>query len=177
MHIIKVTGAIVALGVALAGCGGGGSMGSTAPSGMNPPMPVMSPTSPPAGPTMAPSSAPTAAPTASPVTVTGFSGDAKVAQVNGQTILVDASTGLALYFFNGDTTDQSNCTGSCLAIWPSHKATASEKADGNFSIFTRSDGNGMQWAYKGRPLYTFVSDTPAHNATGNNFQNFVLATP
>lgn len=174
MHMIKVTGAIVALGVAFAGCGGG-STGSGAPSVMNPPAPVVSPTAPPASPTTGPTA--TVAPTSSPVTKTGFSGDAKIAQVNGQTILVDASSGLALYFFNADTTNTSNCTGGCLAIWPSHAASAGEKADGNFSIFARSDGNGMQWAYKGRPLYTFVSDSPTNNATGNNFQNFVLATP
>lgn len=172
MHIIKVTGAIVALGVVLAACGGGSS-GSGGSGGMNPPAPIMAPTMP----ATTPTGAPTAAPSAKPVTTTGFSGDAKQAQVNGQTILVDAATGLALYFFNGDSSDHSNCTGSCLALWPSHAATASEQGDGNFSIFTRSDGNGMQWAFKGRPLYTFISDTPAHNATGNNFQNFVLATP
>lgn len=174
MHMVKVTGAIVALGIALAGCGGGGggSMGSGATTFT---APVPAPTSPAATPT----SAPTTAPSGAPGTVTGFAGDTKQAQINGQTILVDASTGLALYFFDGDGTDRSNCTAAngCLAIWPSHAATAGEKASGNFSIFTRSDGTGMQWAYKGRPLYTFVSDSPAHNATGNNFQNFVLATP
>ena len=174
MHIVKVTGAILALGVSLAACGGGsGASGSGGPYGG----PIIAPTA--SAPSATPSNtpAPTAAPSGSPVTATGFSGDAKQAQVNGQTILVDASTGLALYFFNGDTPNRSNCTGGCLGIWPIHKATASERADGNFSVFTRSDGNGMQWAYKGRALYTFVSDTPAHNATGNNFQNFVLATP
>lgn len=172
MHIVKVTGAILALGVSLAACGGGsgGSGGGYS-------APVAGPSAPAS--TAAPSNAPapTAAPSGSPATATGFSGDAKQAQVNGQTILVDASSGLALYFFNGDTSDKSNCSGGCLGIWPSHGASAGEKADGNFSIFTRSDGGGMQWAYKGRPLYTFVSDTTARNATGNNFQNFVLATP
>lgn len=177
MHTAKVTGAIFVLGIALAACGGGGSSGGGISA--TPPMaPVAAPSSlPGTAPSAAPSSAPMPAPSGSPITTTGFSGDAKVAQVNGKTILVDAATGLALYFFNGDSTNQSNCTGGCLAIWPSHAAKAGEKADGNFSIFTRSDGNGMQWADKGRPLYTFASDTPANNATGNNFQNFVLATP
>ncbi len=167
MHMFKVTSAVFALGLGLAACGGGSGSGR---SGGLYSAPVTAPVSP-----ATPSS--TSAPSGTANTVTGFSGDAKQAQVNGKTILVDASTGLALYFFNGDATNQSNCTGGCLAIWPSHAATASEKADGNFSIFTRSDGRGMQWAFKGRPLYTFVSDTPANNATGNNVQNFVLATP
>jgi len=170
MHIAKVTGAAFALSIALAACGGGGSSGG----GFTPSAPVAAA---PSAPATSPSSAPSAAPTAGAQTTTGFSGDAKQAQVNGKTILIDAATGLALYFFNGDSANQSNCTGGCLAIWPVHAASASEKADGNFSIFTRSDGNGMQWAYKGHPLYTFVSDSAANNATGNNFQNFVLATP
>ncbi len=177
MHIAKVTGALLTFGISLAACGGGSS-GTTAA----PPAPILAPSpvavAPTVAPSTAPSSAPTAAPSGSPTTTTGFAGDAKQAQVNGKTILVDATTGLALYFFNGDTTpNQSNCTGSCLTIWPSHAATASEKGDANFSIFTRSDGNGMQWAFKGRPLYTFISDTPSNNATGNGVQNFVLATP
>ena len=173
MHIVKVTGAALALGISLAACGGGsGGIAS------NPSVPTVVPTNAPvAAPTAAPSNAPAPAPSAGAATTTGFSGDAKQAQVNGKTILVDAMTGLALYFSPADSTNQSNCTGSCLAIWPSHVATASEKADGLFSIFTRSDGNGMQWAYKGRPLYTFISDTAANNATGNGVQNFVLATP
>ena len=170
MHKAQLSGAILTLGIAFAGCGGGGAGSSGS---FNPPAPISAPTSAPATPTMAPS----AAPSGGAVTTTGFSGDAKQTQVNGKTILVDARSGLALYFFNGDGTDRSNCTGSCLAIWPSHAASASEKADRNFSIFTRSDGTGLQWAYKGHPLYTFVSDTPAANATGNGIQNFVLATP
>jgi predicted lipoprotein with Yx(FWY)xxD motif len=173
MHIAKVTGALLAFGVALAACGGGsGGSGGVAPAA-----PIAGPSSPATAPSAAPTSSPTPAPSGTTVTKTGFSGDAKQAQINGKTIFVDATTGLALYFFNGDSTNQSNCTGSCLALWPSHAAATSEKADGNFSIFTRSDGNGMQWAYKGRPLYTFVGDSAANNATGNNVQNFVLATP
>jgi predicted lipoprotein with Yx(FWY)xxD motif len=111
-----------------------------------------------------------------PPNPTGAAGDAKTMTVNGQTILVDAKSGLALYTFNGDGPNQSNCTGGCLAIWPVHAATASEKASGNFTIFTRPGGS-LQWAYKTKPLYTFASDTVANNATGNGFQGFSLATP
>jgi len=137
-----------------AGCGGG--YGSSRGYG-GPLVPVATNTPPP---TIAPMSA----------------GDAKQANINGRTILVDANSGLALYVFNGDGPNQSNCTGGCLAVWPAHAATASERGSGDFTIFTRQDGS-RQWAFKGRPLYTFVSDTVAHNATGDNFQNFFLATP
>ena len=118
---------------------------------------------------------PTTGPSAPPVTAAA--GDAKQVQLGGAAALVDAASGLALYTFDGDTVaNQSACTGSCLAIWPAHRATASEHGSGNFTIFARSDGS-LQWAYKGKPLYTFVSDTAAHNGTGENFQGFHIARP
>jgi predicted lipoprotein with Yx(FWY)xxD motif len=154
---------LAAVGFTLAGCGGGGSGGGMSPPVTNP-MPV--------APTV-PSPMPVATNSPAPTSVAG---DAKTAQINGQTILVDANSGLALYTFGGDGPNQSNCTGGCLAIWPAHAATAGEQASGNFTIFTRPDGT-LQWAYKGHPLYTFVSDTVSKNATGNGFQGFFLATP
>ena len=160
MYKAQLSVVLLTLGIAIAGCGGGSSGSMNPPVGTSP-MPV-----------------PTAsAPAGGAHTTTGFAGDAKQAVINGKTIWVDATSGLALYFFNGDSANQSNCTGSCLTIWPSHAASASEQGSDNFTIFTRSDGNGTQWAYKGRPLYTFASDTVSNNATGNGFQNFVLATP
>jgi predicted lipoprotein with Yx(FWY)xxD motif len=180
MYKAQLSVVLLTLGIAFAGCGGSNGTFQP-PAGGVTPMPVPTASAPigNATPTPAPAT-PTPAPTASASpahTTTGFAGDAKQAVINGKTIWVDAASGLALYFFNGDSANQSNCTGGCLAIWPSHAATASEQGSDNFTIFTRSDGNGMQWAYKGRPLYTFVSDSVSHNATGNGFQNFVLATP
>ena len=170
MQKVFFTGALVAVGIIVSGCGGGtsGGIGNAAPIPVAKNIPAPVSTNPPqVTPTSPPSSAPTS---------TGFAGDAKQAQINGKTIFVDAKTGLALYEFRGDSTNQSNCTGSCLAIWPAHAAATSEKSSSNFSIFTRSDGS-LQWAYKGHPLYTFVSDTVSNNATGNGIQDFSLATP
>lgn len=149
MHKVILASAMAALGSTIAACGGGG--GGT---GYGVPTPVAT----------------------APPHSTGFAGDAKTMSVNGQTIFVDATSGLALYTFNGDSANQSNCTGGCLAIWPAHAARSGEKASGNFTIFTRGDGS-LQWAYKSKPLYTFATDTVSHNATGNGFQGFSLATP
>ncbi|HEV3153256.1 MAG TPA: hypothetical protein VGZ02_05595 [Candidatus Baltobacteraceae bacterium] len=149
--------------ISLAACGGGSG---TPGSGLyNPPVP-------------APSTAPTNAPTSAPSPQSQNAGDAKQAQVGGATALVDASTGLALYTFDGDTTaNQSSCTGGCLVIWPAHTAHAGEAASGNFTIFKRSDNGSLQWAYKGKPLYTFVQDTPSANGTGEGVQGFHIARP
>lgn len=155
--------------LALSACGGGGSSGGGSPMGANP-VPV-NPVA-----TMAPVM-PAPAPSAGATTATGQPGDAVQIQAHGQTILADAKTGLALYTFDGDTVpNQSTCIGSCLAIWPAHAAMSSEKGSNNFAIFTRQGGT-LQWSFKGKPLYTFASDTPSNNATGDGFQNFHLAHP
>ncbi|MBV9271531.1 MAG: hypothetical protein JO165_10570 [Candidatus Eremiobacteraeota bacterium] len=125
-----------------------------------------------------PSVGPTSAPTTAPSPGTQSVGDAKQAQIGGAAAFVDANTGLALYTFSGDTVaNQSACTGGCLTIWPSHAAHAGESASGNFTIFTRSDNGTLQWAYKGKPLYTFVSDTVSNNGTGEGIQGFHIARP
>ena len=174
MRIAMVAAGLLTLGLAVSGCGGG--TGSTSPIGngiTGGPPPMVTPS---IAPSTAPSSAPTMAPSGAP-TVTGLAGDAKQVQLNGGPAWVDAKTGLALYTFDGDTTpNQSNCTGSCLAIWPSHAAASSEKGTNNFTIFTRPEGT-LQWAYKGKPLYMFVSDTPSNNGTGEGIQNFHIARP
>ncbi|MGZ3498789.1 MAG: COG4315 family predicted lipoprotein [Vulcanimicrobiaceae bacterium] len=177
MRTTTAAAGLLMLGLAVSACGGGGSGTSMGSSGLPGVPPVATATRPPViAPTMAPMGTPTIAPTSAPTT-TGQAGDAKPIQAHGQTIWADAKSGLALYTFDGDTTpNQSTCTGTCLAIWPSHVATSSETGTNNFTIFTRPDGS-LQWAYKGKPLYTFASDTPANNATGDGFQNFRLAHP
>jgi predicted lipoprotein with Yx(FWY)xxD motif len=145
--------------VSLAACGGGAS-------GINN-LPVIHP-----------STAPTSAPTSAPSPGSQSAGDTRQAQIDGGTALVDANTGLALYTFDGDTVaNQSACTGGCLVIWPAHAAHAGESATGNFTIFTRSDNGTLQWAYKGKPLYTFAQDTPNNNGTGEGVQGFHIARP
>ena len=138
---------LVAFGLLLAACGGGGN-GSVA----------------------------RVVPVATNSPVSGTAGDARQATINGQTIWVDANSGLALYTFANDGANVSNCTGGCLSVWPAHTARAGEQASGNFTIFTRSDGT-LQWAYKTHPLYTFANDTVNANATGNGQGGFSLATP
>ena len=43
------------------------------------------------------------------------------------------------------------------------------KASGNWSLITRADGS-KQWAYKGRPLYTWAKDEEPGQAKGNSFE-------
>src|SRR3954453_15868320 len=78
---------------------------------------------------------------------------AKIAETSKGKALVDAK-GMTLYTFDKDATGKSNCNGTCAQNWPPLKADASAKASGEWSPVKRDDGS-MQWAYKGKPLYTW----------------------
>lgn len=76
------------------------------------------------------------------------------------------ATGKPLYTFARDTTPgKSACNGPCATAWPPMAATAADKGAGDWTVITRDDGS-KQWAYKGKPLYTYAKDTPGQPATG-----------
>jgi predicted lipoprotein with Yx(FWY)xxD motif len=75
--------------------------------------------------------------------------------------------GMTLYTYDKDTTPgKSACNGPCLAAWPALVATSDAKPTGDWTVVTRDDG-GKQWAYKGKPLYTFAKDANAGDKTGD----------
>ncbi|GIQ78648.1 hypothetical protein [Bradyrhizobium sp. RD5-C2] len=84
-------------------------------------------------------------------------------------VLTDAK-GMTLYTFDKDTEGKSACNGPCATNWPVLKAEASDKAEGGYTIIARDDGS-KQWAYKGKPLYTFAKDQKAGDTTGDGFLN------
>lgn len=49
-------------------------------------------------------------------------------------------------------------------------AKAGERGHGDYSVVTRDDGS-TQWAYKGRPLYTWVKDTKPGDTSGDGVKN------
>lgn len=79
--------------------------------------------------------------------------------------LVDAKS-MTLYIFDRDTTGKSNCNGQCPTNWPPLMAAADAKASSDWTIVTRDDG-GKQWAYKGKPLYTWSKDAKPGDVTGD----------
>ena len=66
---------------------------------------------------------------------------------------------LPLYVFDGDRPGKSTCDHVCAAVWPVLKAEDGDTPKGDWSIVAR-DGGDRQWAYRGRPVYTFYLDTP-----------------
>ncbi|MEQ8507827.1 MAG: hypothetical protein RIB43_02385 [Rhodospirillaceae bacterium] len=50
------------------------------------------------------------------------------------------------------------CLEGCLETWVPLQASANEQGEGLWSVIKRPD-DSFQWAYKDRPLYTYVKDT------------------
>jgi predicted lipoprotein with Yx(FWY)xxD motif len=75
--------------------------------------------------------------------------------------------GMTLYTFAKDTDGKSACNGKCASNWHPFTAVGGGASDG-YSVITRDDG-AKQWAYKGKPLYTWVKDTKPGDATGDGF--------
>ena len=82
--------------------------------------------------------------------------------VNGQ--------GLTLYTFDRDVagSGKSVCNGDCAVKWPPHLAAAADRPAGDFTIVVRNDGK-RQWAYRGKPLYTWPEDQEPGDQYGDNY--------
>jgi predicted lipoprotein with Yx(FWY)xxD motif len=66
---------------------------------------------------------------------------------------------LPLYIFEGDEHGKSNCDAVCAAVWPIIRAPENAMPTGDWTVVQRADGR-KQWAYKGKPVYTFYYDRP-----------------
>ena len=84
-------------------------------------------------------------------------------------VLADQA-GMTLYTFDNDSAGKSVCNDQCAKAWPPLSAAADAKPQGDYSIITRDDG-ARQWAYKGKPLYTFVQDKAAGEVKGDGKMN------
>lgn len=80
-------------------------------------------------------------------------------------VLVD-HRGMTLYTFAKDEQGKSKCNDECAKNWPPLKAESTDKGEGQWTTLIRDDQQ-MQWAYNGKPLYTFVMDKKAGDKTGD----------
>lgn len=94
---------------------------------------------------------------------------AKVADTSKGQAFVDPK-GMTLYTFDKDTSGKSACNGQCATNWPPLMASAGATAQGDWALLKRDDGS-TQWAYKGKPLYTWAKDTKPGDATGDGAAN------
>ncbi len=86
-------------------------------------------------------------------------------------VLVDTA-GKTLYTFDKDTagSGKSVCNGPCATLWPPAMAAADAKPEGELTLITRDDGS-KQWAYNGKPVYTYAGDKKAGDISGDNFKD------
>lgn len=98
---------------------------------------------------------------------------AKLADTAKGKAWVDAK-GMTLYIFDKDAAGKSNCNDKCATAWPPLMAAADGKAAGDWTVIVRKDGS-KQWAYKGKPLYTWANDKKPGDATGDGVNGFHVA--
>jgi predicted lipoprotein with Yx(FWY)xxD motif len=97
--------------------------------------------------------------------------DKKDKMIEKSTFLTD-SKGMALYTFDKDTRNKSNCYNGCEIKWPVYNGDTNnlklpihvKKED--FGIIQRDNGT-MQVTYKSQPLYYFFKDTKAYEVKGD----------
>jgi predicted lipoprotein with Yx(FWY)xxD motif len=106
-------------------------------------------------------------------TTAGGSGTVATKSISGVgTVLVD-SQGMALYTNNQDSGMNIACTGSCTADWlPLMAPTSGQPTSSDQGVqaklgVVKSKG-GSQVTFDGKPLYSFVQDSPGQ-VTGNGF--------
>lgn len=78
--------------------------------------------------------------------------------------------GMTLYTFDKDKVGVSNCTGSCITIWPPYTTSSnSATLPANMTTIKRADDGKMQYTWKGMPLYYYSKDTKSGDLLGDGF--------
>jgi predicted lipoprotein with Yx(FWY)xxD motif len=77
--------------------------------------------------------------------------------------------GLTVYTFDKDVagSGKSVCNDKCAVNWPPVLAGANDRPQGPYTIVVRDDGR-RQWAYKGKPVYTWPEDQQPGDKYGDN---------
>lgn len=90
-------------------------------------------------------------------------------------ILVDGK-GRTLYLFERDRANKSNCSSSCLTVWPALTAPGKPRAGGGaigskVGTIRRADGL-RQVTYAKHPLYYYAGDRRAGDTNGQGLNQF-----
>lgn len=151
----SIIGALAVAAGALAGCGGGSATGATTPSSV----------------ATAAQSTTNSAPS---LTIATY-------KTPEDGTLISGANNRTLYVLTADEKSTSaheklsTCYGGCAAVWPPVLASGTPAVAGNanaslLGLTTRRDG-AKQVTYNGLPLYYYVADTKAGQATGNHLKD------
>jgi predicted lipoprotein with Yx(FWY)xxD motif len=93
--------------------------------------------------------------------------------------VLTTSKGRTLYFYSKDSKGKSACNAGCVTYWTPLRVPKGDSVTGVAGLGTikRSDGS-LQAALRGRALYTYVGDSAAGQAKGQNVDGtWFVATP
>jgi predicted lipoprotein with Yx(FWY)xxD motif len=85
--------------------------------------------------------------------------------VEGDHFVFRSDNSHPFYVSDKDTKDHSSCEDACAATWVPLIASPDAQTVGSWTFAIRKDGS-RQWAYKGRPVYTYAKDVSTQ-ATGD----------
>ncbi len=75
--------------------------------------------------------------------------------------------GMTVYTFDKDQPGKSNCYDACATHWPPVTADGYAQEYGRLTLISRTDGQ-RQWAYDGKPIYTYAEDGIRGDVKGDN---------
>ena len=109
---------------------------------------------------------------ASTVPATSSSGSETVStkSVSGVGTVLADSKGAVLYTNDQDTSSKMACTASCQSIWLPLMASGGQPSSSDSAVQAKLAVANGQVTLDGKPLYTFVEDSPGQ-ATGNGFMD------
>ncbi len=81
--------------------------------------------------------------------------------------VLSSSKEMTLYYNDKDKDGKSACDDKCARTWtPVEMPWMASPINGDWTRYTRADGV-LQWAYKGKPLYTYAGDVAPSEANGD----------
>ena len=89
-------------------------------------------------------------------------------------ILADAD-GMTLYTFDGDARYGPKCITECATAWRPFTVPGGYSGIGYWTVITRADGV-VQWAYGGKPLYTYRGDLVPGDINGERQRTLACCT-
>lgn len=101
-----------------------------------------------------------------PATASASAGSVPLAMRGG---MLATDKGLTVYTFDKDVagSGKSVCNDKCATNWPPVLAGANDRPQGPYTIVVRDDGR-RQWAYRGKPVYTWPEDQQPGDKYGDN---------
>lgn len=97
------------------------------------------------------------------------SGFKVVSSTTGRLLVNDDE--FSVYTWDGDEPNKSNCNQQCLMDWTPVPAPEIAVDQGEWTVVKQTTGFN-QWAYRGKPLYTYNKDTRSRSFAGSDVPNW-----